>query len=89
MAKAPRQYEEPTASYNIKQIRLNENTVVRVVLKEYAERETIDIRQWYKTKADPTVKPGKGMVIPLEYAKDVRDALNLAIARAEKEGLDV
>jgi hypothetical protein len=85
MAKAPRQYEQPTSTFNIKQIRLTENSVVRVVLQVYAERETVDIRQWYKTKADPTVKPGKGLALPLKHAKDLRDALTAAIARAERE----
>ena len=51
------------------------------IVETKADEKYIDIRTWYCTRFNPTMKPGKGLWLPLQAADMIRDALNEYLAR--------
>ena len=85
-----RKYEEPIKVHKIKQIKVTDSTVIRVMLEIYESgKQSVDIRQWYRTKADPEFKRAKGLKLNMDQLADMQDAINKAVRVAEKYDYDI
>lgn len=81
-------FKQPNSVHKIGILTKTKGTQTRMVINEFEDRTSVDLRQWYK-KADmekfaPT---SKGISIPVEHLPALVKAAKKALKVAREEGL--
>lgn len=62
--------------------------MIKLSIVEYSKgKHSLDLRRWYKKKAETEFNPGKGITVPVEDLSKLKRAIEAAEKKAKKAGL--